>query len=108
VIVRCVRCLLSLRFADPGPVPEDVRMMQLSRTPDGLCVHCKATQFLKCTEPLATMLAGKGPQMLLAEPVQRQFAEVMRAGGAQANPDAIDWAMVVENWALDFPKVAKR
>jgi hypothetical protein len=48
------------------------------------------------------------PRSLLLPHIQKIFAKLMRAGGAQADPKDIDWLEVVANWALPIPALSKR
>lgn len=77
----------------------DARLLRHSLT-EGVCANCAATAFLKGTEPLATVMRGRGPEMLRDERVAAQFAAVMAAGGADARPDEIDWSTVIDQWWL--------
>lgn len=73
-----------------------------------MCVDCAVTEFLRCTEPVATVLEIKGPAVLLDPAVRAQFARLMRAGFADANPEEIDWRRVVGNWDLRLPERTRR
>jgi hypothetical protein len=108
-VVRCQRCMLSLRVGEQDQ-NEEARLMRLSRTGQGLCVHCSATEFLQHTAPpiLIQVIRSKGKECLLNQAFQQQFGAVMKAGFAQAALEAIDWQMVVDNWELQFQGVTKR
>jgi len=52
-------------------------------------------------------LAESGPKVLLLPHMHGIFTDVMRAGFADANPDEIDWQLMVDNWDLPFSKKVK-
>lgn len=97
-VTRCERCLLSLRADRPGG--PRARVLRRSRTGRGVCVNCAATAFLKSTEPIASVLAARGPEVLLTPAAQAQFGAVLEAGHSDARAAEIDWAHVVSNWGL--------
>lgn len=101
---NCERCRRPCRPAPDGN--PDSRLLR--RATSGLCVDCAVTQFLKGTEPIATVLRIKGAVTLLDPAVRAQFAAVMRAGFADAREGEIDWRRVVANWELEMPGRKRR
>lgn len=104
-IIECGRCRARCRI--DGPPGDKAKMLRLAQGP-GLCVNCAVHDFLRNTYPPNILLAQSGPRALLAAPIQRQFAEIMRLGFADAKPDEIDWQRIVDNWDLPFPHKMKR
>ncbi len=95
-IVLCERCCTPCSVS-----PERNEQARLLRHADtGVCVNCAVTAFLRTMEPLASVLAAKGPEVLLNEAAQAQFAAVLAAGFADARADEIDWRVVVAQWDL--------
>ncbi|HEB31334.1 MAG TPA: hypothetical protein ENI15_10735 [Spirochaetes bacterium] len=77
-------------------------MLRRSKVPKGLCVNCAIHDWLRNTYPCNILLAQSGPKALIHPHVQEQFVEIMRIGMADAVPDEIDWALIMENWDLPF------
>lgn len=99
---RCgARCRVDARRGS------DAKMLRRSKEPKGLCVNCAVHDFLRNTYPPNIQLAESGPKILLYPHIQELFAEIMKAGFADANPDEIDWQRIVDNWELPFPKKIK-
>jgi len=102
---NCERCGAKLQVG-PAPGPE-ARMLRRSKVPKGLCINCAVHNFLGNTYPPNIQLAESGPEILLIPHIQELFAEIMKAGFADANPDEVDWQLIVDNWDLPFPKKVK-
>ena len=101
MIVNCDRC--GTKCQTSNRISSNARLLQRSAE-KGLCANCAVTAFLK-TCPLGQLIDD--PQKLLWEPVQKQFAAVMRAGNADMDTGEISWASVVDNWNLpdtDYPR----
>lgn len=102
---NCERCGAQLKVdAVPG---SNAKMLRRSKEPKGLCVNCAIHDFLRHTYPPNILLAQSGPKVLLIPHIQKQFAEIMLAGFADAQPDEIDWNRIVDNWELPFPQKLK-
>ncbi len=82
-------------------------MLRRSREPKGLCVNCAVHDWLRNTYPVNLILAGSKPELLRFEHIQQQFTDIMRVGGADANPDEIDWEAIIANWDLPFKNKVK-
>jgi len=52
-------------------------------------------------------LAESGPGILMHPHIRELFADIMRTGHADADPDEIDWQKIVENWDLPFADKVK-
>jgi hypothetical protein len=109
-IGNCGRCHIRLRVSDTPPDPK-ARLIRLSDKPEGLCLNCCVTQFIKASEASDVLLraledgakAAKivPPQDVLRLPhIQKQFGQLMKVGFSQANPQDIDWLEVIANWDL--------
>jgi hypothetical protein len=94
----CTRCGQVLQFT--GQRNPDARLLRRSAVPVGHCASCAMANYLQHTEPLATVLAAKGPSILLDRGVVDQMAKLLEAGCADAKPQEIDWVSVVINWDL--------
>jgi hypothetical protein len=97
----CIRCGAPLQFRNPPRNP-DARLLRKSATPAGYCASCAMANWLQHTEPTATILAAKGPAILLDRRVVDQMANVLAAGCADAAPQEIDWMSVVAHWDMPF------
>jgi len=104
-VVHCERCEVRCKVAERQNLK--ARMLRRSKEPKGLCINCAVHDWLRNTYPPNILLAQSGPKILLYPHIQKQFAELMRAGFADAKPDEIDWNRIVENWDLPFPKKIK-
>ena len=62
--------------------------------------------WLQHTEPLRTILEKKTPNILLAERVIDQMANLLAAGCSDAKPQEIDWVSVVIHWDLPFERAS--
>lgn len=93
--VHCDRCGVPLKVNPDRN--ENARLLRHSLTA-GVCANCAVTAFLKGMEPLATILATRGPAILLNPAAQAQFGAALKAGGADADSAEIDWQTVVEQW----------
>jgi hypothetical protein len=98
----CTRCGAPLQFRKPDRNP-DARLLRKSAVPVGYCAACAMANWLQHTEPLTSILATKGPAMLLDRRMVDQMANVLAAGCADAKPQEIDWLSVVIHWDLPFP-----
>lgn len=104
-IVNCERCQANCRvntLRNPN-----AKMLRRSKEPKGLCVNCAVHNFLRNTYPPNIQLAESGPEILLIPHIQKLFADIMKAGFADARPDEIDWQRIVDNWDLPFPSKIK-
>ena len=104
-VVKCERCGVQLQV---GPAPgSKAKMLRRSKVPKGFCINCAVHNFLRNTYPPNMQLAESGPGILLIPHIQVVFADIMKAGFADANPDEIDWQRIVDNWELPFQKKVK-
>ncbi|MBA7676117.1 hypothetical protein ES703_84358 [subsurface metagenome] len=102
---QCERCGAQLQV---GPAPgSEAKLLRRSKVPKGFCVNCAVHNFLRNTYPPNIQLAESGPEILLIPHIQTVFADIMKAGFADANPDEIDWQRIVDNWELPFPTKLK-
>jgi hypothetical protein len=102
---NCERCGAKLQV---GPAPgSEAKMLRRSKETKGLCINCAVHDFLRHTYPPNIQLAESGPEILLIPHIQELFAGIMKAGFADANPDEVDWQLIVDNWDLPFPKKVK-
>lgn len=104
---NCTRCAAPLEFRNPARNP-DARLLRKSAVPVGHCASCAMANWLQHTEPLRSVIASKGPQILLDRRIVDQMANVLAAGSADADPREIDWVSVVVNWDLPFDGKADR
>jgi len=104
-IVNCERCKAPCKTSELRS--SNAKMLRHSKEPKGLCVNCAVHDWLRNTYPPNIILAGSGPKILLYPHIQKQFAEIMRFGSADAKPDEIDWNRIVDNWDLPFPNKIK-
>lgn len=103
-VVACPRCGELCRLS--SPVHEDARLLKRTdKVEDGLCANCAVASWFRLS-PFMEMIDD--PQKLLFQPLQEQFAAVMKAGHADMDPLEIDWELVVKHWDLPFPKRKKR
>jgi hypothetical protein len=109
-MVPCSRCGRVCVVRGPGK--EDATLLRLAETPEnGLCVDCSATSFLKSIPIIVELLDEKGPdgpKAFLSPHMQEQFADLMRAGHADAKPEEINWENVVAHWPLPMPGEKRR
>jgi hypothetical protein len=104
-VVPCDRCGVPCRVATESN--EDARLLRKSTKPQGYCADCGVAHFLQVISPMGQLITDPAKQ-LLWEPAQKQFAEVMKAGGADLKPEEINWGKVVLDWALPFPEQTKK
>jgi len=104
-IIRCQRCQASFKVA--GPRNPKAKMLRRSKEPAGLCINCAVHNFLRNTYPVNMLLAASGPKGLAYPHIQQRFTDIMRVGGADAEPDEINWEMIIENWDLPFRNKVK-
>ena len=102
-IVNCERCGTRCRV----DLVRNSKAKMLRRSNKGLCANCAVHDWLRNTYPCNILLAQSGPESLRFTHIQKQFAEIMRVGFADAKPDEIDWQLIVENWDLPFPHKIK-
>jgi len=95
-VTHCERCGALCRVSDQRN--PDARLLRHADA--GLCAGCAMTAFLKTMEPLATVLAAKGPEVLLVPAIQQQAARMLVAANSDASPGEIDWNRVVAQWEL--------
>jgi len=101
----CERCGAKIKVdAMPG---SEAKMLRRSKEPKGICINCAVHDWLRNTYPPNILLAQSGPKILLLPHIQEQFAEIMKVGFADAQPDEIDWQRIVDNWELPFPNKLK-
>lgn len=105
IVVRCERCEASCKVN--GLRNPDAKMLRRSKQPKGLCINCAVHDWLRNTYPPNILLAQSGPKILLYPHIQEQFTAIMRVASADANPDEINWNLIVENWDLPFPHKVK-
>ncbi len=82
-------------------------MLRLSKGPKGLCINCAVHDWLRNTYPVNMLLAESGPKILACPHIQKQFTEIMQVGLAEAQPNEINWDLIIENWDLPFPHKVK-
>ena len=104
-VIRCERCEARCKVA--GPRNSKATMLRRSREPKGLCVNCAVHDWLRNTYPPNILLAQSGPKILLYPHIQKQFTAIMQIGSADAQPDEINWDLIIENWDLPFPHKMK-
>ena len=102
---NCIRCGVKCQVA--GPQNSEAKLLRRSKDPKGLCVNCAVHDWLRNTYPVNMLLAKSGPKSLVYPHVQEQFAGIMKVGMADAIPDEIGWALIIENWDLPFPNEVK-
>ena len=102
---HCLRC--GVRCKVDGLRNPKAKMLRRSGEPKGLCVNCAVHDWLRNTYPVNILLAQSGPKALVHPHIREQFAEIMRAGMADAMPDEINWDLIIENWELPFPHKVK-
>lgn len=94
----CKRCGVKCRVT--GPASPEATLLRLSEEPKGVCVNCCVTEFLMNSYPLNMQLEDYGPEILLHPGMTEQFTPLMQVHHAQANPEEINWELVVRNWHL--------
>lgn len=104
-IIACGRC--GARCKVEGPGNPDAKMLRRSSEPKGLCVNCATHDWLRNTYPCNMLLASSGPKILLWPAIREQFADILRAGSSDCDPDEINWTLINENWELPFPHKIK-
>lgn len=102
---RCERCEALCKIAGAGN--PDAKMLRRGKEPKGLCINCAVHDYLRNTYPINMQLAESGPKALLLPHIQEQFTAIMRTAPSDAQPDEINWNLVVENWNLPFPHKIK-
>jgi len=103
-VTCCERCKTPLQIV--GPQNSKAKMLRRSKEPKGLCVNCAVHDWLRNTYPVNILLA-QGPKFLAYPHIREQFAGIMRAGFADAQPEEISWGLIIENWDLPFPHKVK-
>lgn len=104
-IIHCERC--GARCRCDGSSNPDAKMLRRSKEPKGLCVNCAVHDWLRNTYPINMQLAESGPGILVHPHIRELFADIMRVGHADADPDEINWNLINENWDLPFPHKIK-
>jgi len=102
---NCERCEASIQV--DAKQSSEAKMLRRSKEPKGLCVNCAVHDWLRNTYPPNIQLAESGPEILLIPHIQKLFAEIMKAGFADAGPEEIEWQRIVDNWELPFPTKIK-
>ena len=94
----CERCG---RAAQGGSGNPDARMLR--RAKSGVCVDCGVVLFLQCLSNMHVpgSVDAALPHALRLPHVREQFVRVMAAGGADANPDEINWDRVISLWDIE-------
>ena len=90
-----------------GPRNPDAKMLRRSKEAKGLCVNCAIHDWLRNTYPVNLIFTTLSPDTLRLEDIQRQLTDIMRADGADAEPDEIDWEAIIANWNLPFKNKVK-
>lgn len=108
--VTCSRCglVMQVRLKQGN---EEARLLKQSDKPEGWCVDCATTDFLRNQSPLGHIIEARGEegmQMLRDTRIQEQFAGLMQAGNADASAQEIRWERVIENWNLPFVRSGKK
>jgi len=103
-ITKCERCGAKCKVA---PKPGSAAKMLKRGSQEGLCVNCAVHDWLRNTYPVNLILAGSSPESLRFEHIQQQFTGIMQAAGADANPDEINWDLIISNWDLPFKNKVK-
>ena len=104
-ITHCQRCGAKCQV---NPKPDsNAKMLKRGKQAKGFCVNCAVHDWLRNTYPVNLMFATLSPDVLRLEHIQQQFTGIMRAGGADANPDEINWEAIIENWDLPFESGVK-
>lgn len=103
--IDCERCGARCKVA--GPRNPKAGMLRRSKEPKGLCINCAVHDFLRNTYPVNMLLAQSGPKGLLLPHIQEAFAGIMRVSLADAEPDEINWELIIENWNLPFKSKVK-
>ncbi len=106
LLATCSRCGRLCKVGTP--THPDAQLLKKSAVPEGFCANCDTTRFLLSIEPIAEAIARRGANILLDPRVRTQFALMMVAGRADADPTEISWQTIVDNWDLPFPKVRRR
>ncbi len=104
-VIHCQRCQARCKVS--GPRSSKAKMLRRSKEPKGLCVNCAVHDWLRNTYPVNLILANSKPEVLRFEHIQQQFTDIMRVGGADAEPDEIDWEAIIANWDLPFKTKVK-
>ena len=55
-------------------------------------------------EPVRMGVLRNGVEVLKNPTIQKQFAEILQAGGSELLAENIDWETVINQWDLPFPK----
>lgn len=101
----CERCKAPCKVV--GPQNSKAKMLRRSKEPKGLCINCAVHDWMRNAYPVNMILAGSGPKVLAYSHIQKQFMEIMQVGLADAQPDEINWDLIIENWNLPFPHKIK-
>ena len=109
-VVYCSRCGMPCKLA--ASATEDARLLKHATRLEmsGYCPDCAVTDFFKNRSHLAELMEMNpiGKKMLLDPRVQQQFADILQAGNADAQPQEINWQRVHDNWELPFQKPRKQ
>lgn len=105
VACKCRRCGASCKV-DPKPDSQS-RMLKRSAKPKGLCVNCTVHDQLRHLYPANLLLASSGPRVLALPHIQQQFAAILKSADSDAEPDEINWDVIIANWELPFATKVK-
>lgn len=95
---NCARCGVECEIR--ARRTSNAQLLKRSKKPSGVCSNCAVTEWFMNTYPINMQLDGSGPAALLQPFMQKHFANIMKAGGADMDPAEIDWQKVVGNWNL--------
>ena len=104
-ITSCQRCKAKCKI-DPK-AQSNAKMLKRGKTVRGYCVNCAVHNWFRNTYPINLTFTTLDPETLRLEYIQQQFANIMRAGNADANPDEIDWLEIIWNWNLPWKDKVK-
>ncbi len=104
-ITYCQRCEAKCQIT-PKP-NSNARMLKRGSKVKGLCVNCAVHDWLRNTYPVNLIFTTLSPEALRLEHIQQQFTGIMRVGSADANPDEINWEVIIKNWDLPFKNKVK-
>ena len=99
---KCDRCEVKLRI-DPQRGSR-ATMLRRAKAAKGYCLSCAVHDWLRHTYPVNIQLAQSGPHILLHPQARELFGQIMQDQHADAQPDEINWNLIVENWELPWPE----
>jgi len=101
---RCLRCGATCRIE---PVAGSRAKLLKRGKRQGLCINCAVHDTLRHLYPANLILARSGPQGLSLPHIQRQFYEICRLAGTDAEFAEIDWQAIIDHWELPFRRKIK-